>query len=116
MSEDNATARVVSPVTVLWMVVIGVVSLGGWLVLSAYAPELRGADDPGAHALSRSAIGYAGLRELLLADEINRTPPKTQAALLGRPPLGPGRRGAAVKDRDGLTPLRPNASINGDWR
>lgn len=67
MSRESANARVFSPVAVLWMVVVGVVSLGAWLVLSAYAPELRRDDDPGAHALSRSAIGYAGLRELLAA-------------------------------------------------
>jgi hypothetical protein len=67
VSEAAAKARVFSPVAVLWMVVIGVVSLGAWLVLSAYAPELRRDDDPRAHALSRSAIGFAGLRELLTA-------------------------------------------------
>jgi hypothetical protein len=49
------------------MIVVGVVSLGGWLWLSAYAPELRTPEDPGAHALSRSAVGFAGLRELLTA-------------------------------------------------
>lgn len=70
MSEQAPSApasRAFSPVAVLWMIVVGVVSLGGWLWLSAYAPELRTPEDPGAHALSRSAIGFTGLRELLSA-------------------------------------------------
>jgi hypothetical protein len=64
---ETAKPRVFSPVVVLWIIVVGVLSVGGWLVLSAYAPQLRRAQDPGAHALSKSAIGYAGLRALLTA-------------------------------------------------
>jgi hypothetical protein len=37
------------------------------MVLSAYAPDLRGGEDGGAHALSRSAVGYAGIERLLAA-------------------------------------------------
>ncbi len=33
--------------------------------LATFAPELRGAEDDGAHALSRSAVGFAGLVRLL---------------------------------------------------
>ena len=51
--------------TVLVMVLVGVVSFSALLVLSAYAPDLRSGSDGGAHALSRSAVGYAGLVELL---------------------------------------------------
>jgi hypothetical protein len=50
------------------MVVVGCVSALLFLVLNAYAPELRGAGDGGEHALSRSAVGFAGLARLL-ADE-----------------------------------------------
>jgi hypothetical protein len=67
VSEGETRPPVFSPVVVLWMILVGVLSLGAWLVLSAYAPELRRSNDPGAHALSRSAIGYAGLRALLTA-------------------------------------------------
>ena len=35
------------------------------LALLAYAPDLRRGDDGGAHALSRSAVGFAGLAEAL---------------------------------------------------
>ncbi len=66
MSDVNSfRPRVFSPVVVLWIIVVGVLSFGGWLVLSAYAPDIRKTTDPGAHALSKSAIGYAALRELL---------------------------------------------------
>jgi len=50
---------------VLWMVVVGCVSALLFLVLTAYAPQLRDGSDGGTHALSKSAIGYAGLVQLL---------------------------------------------------
>ncbi len=59
--------RTFSPVVVLWMVLVGVVSFGAWSVLSVYAPDLREPTDGGAHALSKSALGFVGLRELLTA-------------------------------------------------
>lgn len=49
----------------LILVVVGVVSFVALLVLGAYAPDMRGKSDPGAHALSPSAVGYAGMVELL---------------------------------------------------
>jgi len=51
-------------------------------VLSAYAPDLKGGDDGGPHALSRSAIGFAGLVRLLQAEDV--------PVLISRD--GPGRR------------------------
>jgi hypothetical protein len=39
-------------------------------VLQAYAPDLKGGDDGGSHALSRSAVGFAGLVSLLRADGV----------------------------------------------
>ena len=65
-----------SPMVVLWMVLAAVFSASAFLVLSAYAPDLRGGSDGGAHALSKSAVGYAGLVRLLQAegvpDDVNR--------------------------------------------
>ena len=58
-------AQVFSPLAVLWMVLVAAFAFSAFLVLSAYAPDLRGGMDPGAHALSRSAVGYAGLAQLL---------------------------------------------------
>lgn len=65
MTVTPAAAPLFRPVLVLWMVVVGVVAFGGFLVLSAYAPELRGGEGGGAHAVSNSAVGYSGLVRLL---------------------------------------------------
>ncbi len=53
--------------TVIALLVAGVFAFSAMAVLSAYAPDLRGGSDGGAHALSRSAVGFAGLSELLKA-------------------------------------------------
>lgn len=65
--DGPAPARAFSPVVVFWMVVVALMAFGGFTVLSAYAPDLRDEGDGAAHALSKSAIGFAGLRELLTA-------------------------------------------------
>ena len=51
--------------TVLVLVGIAVAAALGFGALAAFAPEIRASRDPGAHALSRSAVGYAGLVRLL---------------------------------------------------
>lgn len=53
--------------TLLALVAAGVLSFGAFLILSAYAPMLRQGDDASAHALSRSAVGYHALGDLLEA-------------------------------------------------
>ena len=62
----------------LLIVLVGVFAFSALAVLSAYAPDLRGGDNGGAHALSRSAIGYAGIvRALKLEGDpvlVNRAP------------------------------------------
>jgi hypothetical protein len=50
------------------MVLIGVFAFSALVVLLSYAPDLRSSDNGQPHALSRSAIGYAGLVELLKLD------------------------------------------------
>lgn len=72
-----AAAPVFRPLTVTLMVLAGVFAFSAYFVLSAFAPDMRGAgDDGGANALSRSAIGFAGVVRLLqadgVADEIDR--------------------------------------------
>ena len=80
-------ATAFSPRTILALVLVGVVSFSGLAVLAAYAPELRGATDPGAHALSSSAIGFKGAVVMLQAEGVpvvvSRTPPR------GRVSAGP---------------------------
>ncbi len=51
--------------TVVALILVGVFSLSALTVLSAYAPDLRNGDDGGAHPLSRSAVGFAGIVRLL---------------------------------------------------
>ncbi len=58
--EVAAQAPAFSPRAILALVIVGIVSLAGLAVLSAYAPDLRGGQDGRAHALSKSAVGYAG--------------------------------------------------------
>jgi hypothetical protein len=54
-----------SAMLVLWLVVIGVTAFIGSLVFGAFGSQWDQGDDGRAHALSRSAIGYAGVIELL---------------------------------------------------
>ena len=70
-----------SPRTILALVIVGLVSFSALAVLAAYAPELRGATDPGAHALSSSAVGFKGATVMLKAEGapvvISRAVPRT---------------------------------------
>lgn len=63
----DPVAPAFSPRTMLALVLVGVVALAGLAVLGAYAPDLRSGNDGRAHALSRSAIGYAGAPILMKA-------------------------------------------------
>jgi hypothetical protein len=83
-----------SPRTILALVLVGVVSFAGLAVLAAYAPEWRGAADPGAHALSSSAVGYKGALVMLKAEG--------GSAAVSR--VTPGLRGPVVRDLMVLTP------------
>jgi len=87
-AADDPEARVFSPAAALMLVVVGVFAFAALVVLFAYAPDLRSADNGDAHALSKSAVGYAGIVEALkLAGEpvlVNRAPlpPRAGAGLL----------------------------------
>jgi hypothetical protein len=61
-SKSGAAFR---PVVVIALVLAAVFALSGIGVLGAFAPELDKGDDGRAHALSKSAIGYAGVVRLL---------------------------------------------------
>jgi hypothetical protein len=71
--------RVFRPLVVLVLLLVGIFSFSAYFVLQAYAPDLKSGDDGGAQALSRSAVGFAGLVRLLQAENatvlINRDPP-----------------------------------------
>lgn len=67
---DAAPSQAFSPRTILALVIVGLVSFSALVVLAAYAPELRGATDPGAHALSSSAVGFKGATVMLQAEGV----------------------------------------------
>jgi hypothetical protein len=75
MSEAKSTS-VIAPAVAIGLVIVSVLALIAFFALSAYTPDAP--DDTGAqtHALSKSAIGFAGLRVLLnaanLPNEIDR--------------------------------------------
>jgi hypothetical protein len=56
---------VFSPLAAVLMALIGVFAFSALLVLGAYAPDLQSGDDGQAHALSKSAVGFAGVIEAL---------------------------------------------------
>ncbi len=70
MSAENRN-QIVSPRVAIGLVMVSILSLLAFFVFSAYAPDVRDDDSGDTHALSRSAIGFAGLRILLNADGIN---------------------------------------------
>lgn len=103
----GAASPVFSPRAVLLMLLAGVFSFSAYFVLSAYAPDLRSGDDGGAHALSKSAVGYAGLVRLLNATgapaRVSRIDPKaikTPAALMVLTP-GPATSELALDEASG---------------
>jgi hypothetical protein len=93
----SAAKPAFSPRTILALVAVGLVSFAGLAVLAAYAPELRGAADPGPHALSSSAVGFRGATVMMQAEGVpmvvSRAPPR-------------GRPGG-----DTLTVLTPGFSV-----
>ncbi|MFM9864712.1 MAG: hypothetical protein ACKVRO_14010 [Micropepsaceae bacterium] len=66
------------------MFVVGVFAFSAFLTLSTFAPDFVDGDDGKAHALSKSAIGYAGLVKLARAQgtsvTVSRAEPKGQSA------------------------------------
>ncbi len=77
-----------SPLTMIALVVVGVVSLAGLGVLSAYAPELKSGNDGGAHGLSKSSVGFSGIVRLLQATGV--------PVVMSRGALGPGAQGSLL--------------------
>ena len=63
--EPSAAGPVFSPVVALALVAVGALSLLFYLVFSAYAPDYSGEGDTRTNAVSRSAVGFAGLASFL---------------------------------------------------
>ena len=83
-AKPGAAGQVFSPVVAGWLLAAGVFGFCAFLVLQAFAPDLRNGYDGGAHALSRSAVGFAGLVRLLKAEGetvlVSRRPPSAREA------------------------------------
>jgi len=70
-AKQNPSADAVfSPVVALALVGVGALSLLFYLVFSAYAPDYSGEGDTRTNAVSRSAVGFAGLARFLEAQGI----------------------------------------------
>ena len=112
----TATVGPFSAMVVLWLVVIGVVAFIAGLVLTAFSSQLQSGNNGQAHALSRSAVGYAGMAELLRgtgrAVKISRTdrPPDQDALMI----LTPGQ----MADTEELRKIRfagPRLIVPAKW-
>ena len=110
MSERH-DASPFSPKTTLALVLVGIFAFSGFTVLSVYAPDLRSGKDGGAHALSTSAVGFAGavilLKEQGVPVVVSRSPLTKVSA--GRPlrvlTPPPDASEHALKDYDRSGPL-----------
>jgi hypothetical protein len=94
---DTGPAGAFSPKVVLALILSGVFAFCAFFVLSAYAPDLRGARGGGANALSTSAVGYAAAVRLL--------------RLTGQD-VGVNRAPAARGTYDGLMVLTPDGPLD----
>ncbi|WP_240621471.1 hypothetical protein [Caulobacter zeae] len=95
--SSGKSSGMFSPMTMLVLVLVGVVSFSGLAVLSAYAPELRKGDDGGGHALSRSSVGFGGILRLL--------------SLMGQPVLT-SRGDLPLSAEEGLLVLTPSTGMS----
>jgi hypothetical protein len=88
--------------TPLLLFLVGAAASVGLLMLFAYAPDMRSAGSAGNDALSRSAIGYAGLDRLLqlsgMATELDRGVAAGQSARPSLTILTPPVLGASAAD------------------
>lgn len=95
--DREAPKHAFSARTAFVLIVVGIVTFAAYIVLSAFAPQLRDPSDGGTHALSKSAVGFAGAA--LLFRE------------LGRPVVV--RRGPASTDGAGESVMIVNPQIGG---
>ena len=105
------------------MIIVGVFAFGAFFVLQAYAPDLRSGNNGGGHALSKSAVGFAGLVDLMQARGdpviVSRGPLHTAAAAPGLLILTPsemtdGKALAKIKFAGDALIVLPKWSVMGD--
>lgn len=98
-APSKRTAGAFSPIVIGALVLVGVFAFAAFFTLSAFAPELNSGRDGRGHALSQSAVGFAGIVRLLRAEG--------QAVTIGRYIEGDERI-------HGLVVLTPERAINAD--
>ncbi|MGH7734305.1 MAG: hypothetical protein ACREOE_11545, partial [Gemmatimonadales bacterium] len=69
-SEEGVEGPLLSVRAAAMLVLVGVFAFCALVVLMAWAPELQSGDNGEAHALSRSAVGFAGLVEALKLERV----------------------------------------------
>ena len=70
VADMPALAPAFAPRAILALVLVSIVAFAGLSVLATFAPDLRSGHDGRAHALSKSAIGYAGAPILMEALDV----------------------------------------------
>ena len=114
---EAGAARLLGPVTVALLLVVGLASFAAMLLLGASAPELGEGRNGGGHALSDAVHGYSGV--IRLAEATGRNPRVTRNArlfgtedlLVGTPENGSVNVGALLDERGG----RPTLLVLPKW-
>lgn len=108
--SSRAAGLAFTPLTMIVLALVVVVTMAGLGVLSAYSPELKSGNDGGAHALSNSSVGYSGIVKLLRATGVpvnlsrgRLSPDGGDSLLILTPPVGvnPDQVGDRVYSIDG---------------
>lgn len=63
--RGEAAQAIFNPRTIILLIILGVFSFGAFFTLSGFSGDLKNGNNGGAHALSKSAVGYGGLLHLL---------------------------------------------------
>jgi hypothetical protein len=63
--RKSAAGSIFNPRTILLLILLGVFSFSAYFVLAGFSGDLKSGNNGGSHALSKSAVGYAGVLNLL---------------------------------------------------
>lgn len=88
-NPGNSPAPLMTVRLVVALLLISALSFVAFFALSAYAPDLRSEENGGTNALSKSAVGFAGLHDLLREADV--------PVLISRKPI-PHDRSVALHD------------------
>lgn len=114
---EAGAPRLLGPVTVALLLVVGLASFAAMLLLGAYAPDLGGGSNGGGHALSNAVHGYNGV--VRLAEATGRNPRVTrdphlfgtEDLLVATPENGAVNVGTLLGERGG----RPTLLVLPKW-